>query len=68
LGSQGRMQRKAHFQGGWASTGQAQQQRGKPYILPSYPAPECSRTTRTVFASSSGRRPSGMFRPGGSGK
>ena len=39
LGSQGRLQRKAHFQsgGGWASASQAQQQqRGKPilYIHP----------------------------------
>jgi hypothetical protein len=46
LGSQGRLQRKAHFQGGggWASTSQAQQQqRGKP-ILPLYPSrPERSR-------------------------
>ena len=29
LGSQGRMQRRTHYQGGWVSTNQAQQQRGK---------------------------------------
>jgi len=33
LGSQGRLQRKFSYQGGWANTTtQAQQQRGKPYI------------------------------------
>jgi hypothetical protein len=50
LGSQGRMQRKAHFQGGWAGTSQAQQQRGKPYIMPSYPSPpERSRNYMQYF-------------------
>ena len=34
LGSQGRMQRRTHYQGGWASTNQAQQQqRGKSPIF-----------------------------------
>lgn len=48
LGSQGRMQRKTHFQGGWAGTSQSQQQRGKPCILPLYHLPECSRTTHSI--------------------
>jgi hypothetical protein len=67
LGSQGRIQRKSHYQGGWASTSQAQQQRGKPYILP-LSSNILELELHTVFASSSGRRPSGMFRPGGKGK
>jgi len=44
LGSQGRMQRKPSYQGGWASTSQSQQR---------------------VFAPSTGRRASGVFKPGG---
>lgn len=64
LGSQGR---RASYQGGWAGMGQAQKQRSEQYnfgfvlklnVLGPY----------TVFGSSSGKRPSGTFRPGGGSK
>jgi hypothetical protein len=75
LGSQGRMQRRTHYQGGWASSTnqtqqQQQQQRGKSSVL------FCScellqgvlELIHPAFAPSSGRRTSGTFRPGGKGK
>ena len=73
LGSQGRMQRRTHYQSGWASTNQAQQQqqRGKsPYFFLAYVNPPGAflNYTHTAFAPSSGRRTSGTFRPGGKGK
>jgi hypothetical protein len=48
LGSQGRMQRKSHYQGGWANMGQTQQQRGKPYRFAFVIPLERSRTTHSV--------------------
>jgi hypothetical protein len=74
LGSQGRMQqRRTHYQGGWASTNQAQQQqqRGKSpnfFGLCEPPGGVLELYTHTAFAPSSGRRTSGTFRPGGKGK
>jgi len=64
LGSQGR---RATYQGGWAGMGQAQKQRSKQYnfgfCIELNVLGPC-----TVFGSSSGKRPSGTFRPGGGSK
>ncbi len=67
LGSQGRMQRRTHYQGGWTSTNQAQQRGGKSNIFCD-PFQSILELICTAFAPSSGRRTSGTFRPGGKGK
>ena len=64
LGSQGR---RASYLGGWAGMGQTQKQRSERYnfgfVLNMNVLGPC-----IVFGSSSGKRPSGTFRPGGGSK